>query len=69
MQLKNLGQCLAQIFHFIERQYLTQIKYQIVKEIGCVDDAYNASIELWIKCPGHLFFRQVYYRRFVMVFF
>ena len=30
---------LGQIFCFIEGQFLAQIKYQIVEQIGCVDAA------------------------------
>ena len=34
---KSLGQSLGQIFCFIEGQFLAQINYQIVEQIGCVD--------------------------------
>ena len=33
----NLGQIFSQIFSFIKGQYLAQIKFQIVKQIGYVD--------------------------------
>ena len=36
---KSLEKYLAQIFSFIEGQCLGQIKIEIVKQIGCVDDA------------------------------
>ena len=39
MKQKSLEKYLAQIFNFIEGQYLGQIKIQIVKQIGCVDAA------------------------------
>ena len=41
---KSLGQSLGQICCFIERQYLAQIKYQIVEQIGCVDAALGDEI-------------------------
>ena len=36
---KSLGQSLGQIFCSIEGQFLAQIKYQIVEQIGCFDAA------------------------------
>ena len=38
-EAKSLGKYLAQIFSFIKGQYLAQIKFQTVKQIGCVDAA------------------------------
>ena len=43
-EAKYLGQIFSQTFCFIEGQYLAQIKFQIVKEIECVDAALTASI-------------------------
>ena len=42
-EAKSLGKYLPQIFSFIKRQYLSQIKIQIVKQIGCVDAAYFST--------------------------
>ena len=38
-EAKSLGKYLTQIFSFIKGQYLAQIKFKIVKQIGCVDAA------------------------------
>ena len=40
---KSLGQYFTQIFHFIKRRYLTHVKFQIIKQIGCVDVAQFCS--------------------------
>ena len=38
-EAKSLEKYLAQILSFIKGQYLAQIKFQIVKQVGCVDAA------------------------------
>ena len=38
-EAKYLGQIFSQTFCSIERQYLAQIKFQVVRVIGCVDAA------------------------------
>ena len=38
-EAKYLGQIFSQTFCFVEGQYLAQIKFQIVEQIGCVDAA------------------------------
>ena len=40
-----LGQIFSKTFCFIEGQYLTQIKFQIAKQIGCVDAALAVTIK------------------------
>ena len=41
---KSLGKYLTQIFSFIAGQYLAQVKIQIVKQIGCVDTAFDSML-------------------------
>ena len=38
-EVKYLGQIFSQPFCFIEGQYLAQVKYKIIKQMGCVDTA------------------------------
>ena len=49
---KSLGQSLGQIFCFTEGQFLAQIKYQFVEQIGCVDAALPFKLDKF-DLPSH----------------
>ena len=53
----NLGRYFTQILSFIQGQYLTQIKFQIVAQIGHVD----ATLGLWPETSVHLAHRHLKY--------
>ena len=40
---------LPRIFNFIKRQYLSQINFQIVKQIGCVDAASRGNFRVYSR--------------------
>ena len=47
-EAKYLGQVFSQTFCFIEGQYLAQIKFQVVQQIGCVDAALGLNFSQYI---------------------